>query len=145
FAKRWDTVAERPATRGCPDPAVVQRQGHIEDLDLEGVARLDALDVHWTGHGREDLQCLRRGAGALIRGETVIRLHDERLPRLDPEDGRMRSTKAGTELVPGHSLHHQAPPRNSAFRPGVGYTARLSVAMPPEDVNATSGQSCRGA
>src|SRR5262249_58197276 len=76
---------------------------------------------------------------------------DEGVRELEREDGRMRSAKAGTELVFSHSLHHQDPPSNPGLQAGGGYycplldcpvgITRRSVAMPPEDVNGMSGQS----
>src|SRR5262249_3782757 len=105
----------------------------------ERIARFGTLDVHRPRHGFEYLHRLWGGGGPLVGGETVVGLHHERLPQLNPEDWCMRGAKAGTELVSGHSLHARVSFAVRTFPCARG--AGGSVARPPGDVNGTSGRS----
>src|SRR5262249_25396505 len=135
FTKRRNTFAKWTAARGRTDPTIVQRQGHIEHLNLERIAWLGPLDVDRTRHRREYSHYFGRGVGPFIRGETVISLHHKWLPGLDPEDGRILGAKAGAELVPGGSLH-------------VGFSSSFcafpsDVALPYAVIHAHVGQESR--
>src|SRR5882762_7199028 len=135
FTKRRDTFAKWTATRGRTDPSVVQRQSHIEHLNLERIAWFGPLDGDRTRHRREYCHRLRRGVGPCIRGETVVGLHHKWLPRLDPEDRRILGAKTDAALIPGGALQACFPSFCCAFPSG--------VALPQAVIRAHGGQESR--